>query len=257
MPRASKARSAENADIRNWAAAQGIDLKAKGPIPPKVRDQWANRDGVVASKLDSPAEHDDFTVPEPPPVRAPDVRQPFWRRWSDPKAEPARARPRVSIENIVAQAWGIGALMMNHPQVDQKGNITGMGTVPLARVLDAQAPVAGIVVNDIARGTAIDAVLQPLARAGAKGEKLFGLIGPPLIVGAICNKPELYPVLRQPLKFSLISWITISEPAMRKAEKRAKDFAEKFGEIDIDGMIDALFAPPQFAQPEPAEPAAA
>jgi len=114
--------------------------------------------------------------------------------------------------------------------------------LPMARVLDMQAPVAGIVVEDIAKHTIVDRILQPLARGGEQAEKAVGLLGPPIIVGLMTARPELYPVLRGPLKLSMMTWMEISGPAMEKAERRAAEWSEKFGAVDLDAMIDGLFA---------------
>jgi hypothetical protein len=113
--------------------------------------------------------------------------------------------------------------------------------LPVARILDLQAPVAGIIVDDMARGTIADKILQPLARMGEKGEKLFALAGPPMLVGMMTAQPQLFPVLKPMLKMSMMSWMQISKPAMEKVQKRMETFAEDFGDIDLDAMIDGLW----------------
>ena len=104
-----------------------------------------------------------------------------------------------------------------------------------------QAPVAGVIVDDLVKGTPVDRLLQPLARAGERGEKAVALVGPPLLTAMITARPEMYPALRPMLKMSLMSWLTVSGPAMKKAQENAARFAEDFGDVDLDGMIDALF----------------
>lgn len=234
-------------DIRVWAKDQGLDVAPKGKIPAAVMEQWRARAGAPEDAGEGAGEPASFggDSEETRPVH---TRPRTW--FGDRKKEKTGPAPRrVSIENVVSYAWGMGAYAMaQNPAL-----------LPVARVLDMQAPVAGIVVNDVARGTVIDKALQPLARAGEKGEKSMGLLGPPLLVGAITLRPDLYPVLRPVLKLSIMSWMEISEPAMKKAKARADKFQEKFGDVDVDGMIDALFAPPpdgMYRQPEP-EPAAA
>jgi hypothetical protein len=238
-------------DIRDWARGQGLDVAPKGKIPNTVMEQWRSSQTPAESAGAETGAASSFggDSPETRPVH---VRPRTW--FSSRKDKPAPAgtgHRRVSIENVVSYAWGMGAYAMaQNPAL-----------LPVARVLDMQAPVAGIVVNDVARGTIIDKALQPFARAGEKGEKSMGLIGPPLIVGAITLRPDLFPVLRPVLKLSMMSWMEISEPAMKKAKARAERFQEKFGDVDVDGMIDALFAPPPDGMYQPsangAEPAAA
>jgi hypothetical protein len=36
--------------------------------------------------------------------------------------------------------------------------------------------------------------------------------------------------------------MAVSGPAMKKAQENAARFAEDFGDVDLDGMIDALFS---------------
>lgn len=232
-------------DIRLWAKEQGLNVAPKGKIPTAVMEQWQQREGANA----------DYDTGEVAPVSfggdtertrpAPDRSRMWWNKQkAKDKADVTKPAPkRVSIESVVSYGWGMGAYALaQNPRL-----------IPVARVLDMQAPVAGIVVNDVARGTVIDRALQPLARAGEKGEKASGLLGPPLLVAAITLRPDLYPVLRPVLKMSIMSWMEISEPAMKKAQSRAEKFSEKFGNVDVDSMIDALFAPPPGYVPDTAE----
>jgi hypothetical protein len=239
-------------DIRAWARAEGIDVNVKGPVSQKVRERWAARNtGPAAAPETGPAPADGAETRGGSAELSPGPKQSWWKRQREPRPPrpPGLAR-RVSLENLVTTAWGIGGKMMEARML------------PVARILEMQAPVAGMVVDDLAKDTAVDVLLQPLARAGEKGERLFALAGPPLLVGAICQNPALYPVVRPMLKTSMLLWIEVSEPAMRKAQKRAKSLEEKLGGADIDAMIDALFAPPPGYEPgangqEPAAAAAA
>jgi hypothetical protein len=234
--------SSETQDIRVWAKEQGLDIAPKGKIPVAIREQWEGREVPPAA----PAEE------SPASPTSAGERKPAGRKRGLPgllargeQADKPQHR-RVSIEGIVSSAWGLGAMLLcRSPQ-----------SLPMARVLDMQAPVAGIIVNDVARGTVVDKVLQPFARAGASGEKAMALIGPPLLVGIISANPGTYPVLKPVLKASLMSWMEISAPAMKKAEQRAARWKEEFGGVDIDSMIEALFAvPPEMfsEQPSPDE----
>jgi hypothetical protein len=224
----------DNQDIRDWAIAQGISVNLKGPVRQAVRDKWAARDGEPApGGVPDPPRHGtpDTGVSEPAPASG---KRSWWKggKTAGP-IERKPSGPRVSLEPMVTTAWGLAAKAMEARML------------PVARVLQMQAPVAGLVIDDTARNTVVDQVLQPIARAGEKGERMFALVGPPILVAAICNKPEMYPVVRPILKTSVMLWMEVAEPAMKKAEKRAKAFEEKFGGVDIDAMIDALFQPPE------------
>jgi hypothetical protein len=223
-------------DIREWAAQRGIEVRPKGPVPRDVRTAYY-------------AEQVGGEVPPPPPAEPsgeappgsgetpPEVKRPWWKRDRKEPGERGKSGRRTPVDQIVGLAWEFGAFALSQePRM-----------LPVARCVSMQAPVAGLIIDEAVKGTVADKVLQPIARAGEAGEKMFGLIGPPLIVAAITGKPELFPVLRPALKMSLMQWMFISEPAMKKAEKRSRDWAERFGGVDIDGMIDQLFAPPEGA----------
>ena len=230
-------------DIREWAKSNGIDLAERGRLPKSVVEQYEARDDgppdddgpdavdgepMVITADPEPAAVEAAPVPaERRPQPAPRQRGLFTRkpRTSKPAAK------RVSIENIVSSGWGLAAMaLMRSP-----------GAVPVGRVMQMQAPVAGTIGEDLLRGTVVDRVLQPLARGGKKAELGMALAGPPLLVGIMTAKPELFPVLRPMLKMSMMSWMEISAPAVEKAQRKAERWAEKFGDVDLDGMIDSLW----------------
>jgi hypothetical protein len=55
----------------------------------------------------------------------------------------------------------------------------------MQRLLHAQAPYAGIALEDGLRDTFIDKILQPIARGQAKGEAVGGLIFPPMALALV------------------------------------------------------------------------
>lgn len=234
-------------DIRTWARDRGLPVGVRGKLSNDVIAAWeaehVNGDGAVTPEGGELGDSPGIQVT---PERRPEgdggpgarqVRGFAARMKTRSKDRPKPSRPagrRVSIENVVTYGWGgIAYAVAQNPRA-----------LPLARVLNMQAPIAGVVVEDMAKGTLIDRMLQPLARAGEKGEKGMGLLGPPVIVGVITARPELFPVLAPLLKLSLVSWLEISGPAAKKIADRAARFEEKFGDIDLDAMIESLFAPP-------------
>lgn len=245
----------ESQDIREWARVNGVEIAPKGKIPASVREQYDNREQEpqltgVSTPGESTGEgagpQADASTTTPGERKPAAGKKSWWSGESKPREPRSSRMPkrRVPIDSVVSGAWAVGARLLS-----QVRNEAGLPVaLPVSRVLDIQAPVAGVVVDDLARGTLLDKALQPLARAGESGEKAFALLGPPMIVAAISLKPELYPFLREPLKMSMMSWMEISQPAMKKAEARARKFAEQFGEVDLDGMVDALFAPPPGAE---------
>jgi len=115
--------------------------------------------------------------------------------------------------------------------------------LPVARVLDVQAPIAGLLLEDMVKNTIVDRFLQPLARIESGGEVAFALMGPPLLVAAIQAKPEMQMILVPLLKESLRTWIDVAGPKLEEVAKRDQAFQEKYGQR-IDDMIAMFFAVP-------------
>lgn len=228
----------DNQDIRVWAAANGWDIQSKGRLAADVKAAYeAAQNGHQPEPEGEPMviTMTDEAPPADVTPAAPDERKPepprkpgmFQRK---PKETGPRRR-RVSIENILSSGWALGAMALaRKPEA-----------IPVARVLDLQAPVAGIIGEELLAGTLVDRILQPLARGGRKAELATALIGPPMLVGIMTARPELHPVLRPVLKMTMMSWMELSEPAMRKVQKRQEAWAEKFGDVDLDAMIDLLW----------------
>jgi Lsr2 len=244
----------EMQDIRMWARRNGYPVAERGRLPGEVIEAYAGRDEDDGS-TDEPMLMQPATgngaAPEPeprvadrPPIEPPKPRGGLFARKPQPpgraKGGP-RPRPgRVSIENVLSTGWGIFAMALaRRPEA-----------IPVARVMDMQAPVAGLLGEELLKGTLIDRLLQPLARGGAKAEMAVALVGPPLIVGIMTAQPGTFPVLRPMLKMSMMTWMEVAEPQMRKVQKRAETWSEKFGDVDLDAMIDALWAGLPEAGPE-------
>ena len=273
----------EAQDIRVWARERGIDIGDRGRIPASLREDYeAERDGQVTTGPDgdlqlagmptpislngTPPDSDvpgpgpqpppggeraSSPAPGPGPAERPPQQPPGGRRRGllgdrkpKPPGGPRPVHKRVSIENIVSSGWALGAMALARQPT----------ALPVARVLDWQAPVAGVIVEDVAKGTLLDRVLQPLARGGEKAEKAMALAGPPLLVGIITANPSWAPALRPLLKMSMMSWFQLASPAMDKVQKRAAKFNEEFAGVDLDAMIDSLWAGvPEAGPPSPAE----
>jgi Lsr2 len=244
----------EMQDIRVWAREHGYQVADRGRLPGEVVEAYGTRNEDDGSgdepMLMQPATGNGSAaepVPGPverPPVEPPRPRAGLFARKPQPPGKPKGApRPRhnrVSIENILSTGWGIGAMALaRRPEA-----------IPVARVMDMQAPVAGLIGEELLKGTLLDRLLQPLARGGAKAEMAVALIGPPLIVGIMTAQPGTFPVLRPMLKMSMMTWMEVAEPQMRKVQKRAETWSEKFGDVDLDAMIDALWAGLPEAGPE-------
>lgn len=203
----------EDQAIRDWARATGRTVGARGRVPDELRREFeaitaeasgAPVDPAAAAPPPPPAVPDDRgaeSVSKPPgpaaqetpprKVRPPasGIRARAQRALSGsgrraPKRRPGAARAgldRVSTERLVERVWDGLARSM------QPVNL------PVARCLAWQAPTAGAIMDDAVKGTVVDRVLQPLARAEARLEKIGALVGPPVFVMAL-QLPQNQPV---------------------------------------------------------------
>lgn len=243
-------------DIREWGKNNGFDVEDGKPLPKGLRSAFMARDDkeiVTAISLkDKPetVDPDDDEPGHPTPEklaeRAPKPYKPTVverarkladrARQSAPKkatAAATRIRSRVSVDRIIERAW------------DMLGRVIQPVNLPVARVMAIQAPVAGMLLEDVIKNTIVDRALQPIARAEERGELAFALIGPPLLVGALTTEKgqAAAPILVPMLKESLRVWLTVAGPKIEIAQKREAEFAEKYG-AQIDDLIATFFAPP-------------
>lgn len=178
----------------------------------------------------------------------------FASRLLGEPARPARGKkapPRVSLEKFVARSWTM------------LGRMSSSVSKPLGNCLQAQAPMAGVLLEDIARGTVADRLLQPVARAEDKLDKVFALAAPPVLVLAIdmssglppeeaaARQAILVPMLREALRVSLEVTEAYAEAITERLAANAR-YDEQ-----VDKLIAAIFGQVQAqAEPEP-EPAPA
>lgn len=164
------------------------------------------------------------------------------RAFFTPKAKPAKLGKRVSVESVIGMAYGLVATVVK--QIPGPNDTPAL--LPISRVMEMQAPAVGIVVDDLVKGTIFDRVLQPIARTGKSGEAVWGIIGPPVLVGAIMTQPGMQGVLVPMLRESLKSYVIVAGPAMKKAKEREEKLMAELGmepDKTIDALIEQIFAP--------------
>jgi Lsr2 len=239
-------------DIREWAREHGHPVSDRGRIPKAVTEEYeASLNGgpepeweddeepvlITAHAVDPEPEPGPPAAPEPTPARVeerPPVRprRERLRRLTKPAATGKKSFPRVSTAELLGFAYaGAGYILARNPRM-----------IPVARSMDLMAPVSGEILDDVVRGTVVDRLLQPLARSGDKGRKLGAVAGFPALVAVAVARPELYPVLKPAMKMALMLSLEVSETPRRKLEQRAAKFQEKYGGVDLDSMVDAVFA---------------
>jgi hypothetical protein len=263
-------------EVRAWAVPEGI-ATSRGKLRAEVIAQWdrdhpddlyeANppRDGFTGNAPDYPADDFDAMFPdvgegdglgdtgETPPTRPKSSRsrtgtggsaggvRSLFRRGSS-KAKGKKTPPRVSTEDVWGSLWRAGAKLLTP-------------LPPLQRTLRMQAPVAGMLMDDVTRTTFIDPLLQPLARLATQGKTIQALAGPPVFVSAICLEgsramaeerepnPLFMAVATEGLRSSLMAWMDVAGPKFEIAMQREREFEEKYGQ-SVDDMMALIFAPP-------------
>jgi hypothetical protein len=270
---------AEPTDVREWARRQGIEIGDRGRIPKELQARYdAEQNGgepLVAVPDPDPAGETRPFVPGPEPRSfatgkdgqtaetppQPGKRRGIWRPRQPKTDQPARGKgapKRVSLEMWAQRGWKALAY------------IAGAGQTPTSRCLNMQAPVAGIVLDDMIKGTVVDRLAQPIARWGEGGKNVAALVGLPLLVAATERQPALYQYTRPLMAEAATEWVLLAGPAMRKAKARAAEVARELEEFELDEesvkgmverpaenpvivkMLDAIFAPMMAPEPETA-----
>ena len=269
-------------EVREWAVSEGT-AQRRGKLPASVITDWdathpndpyqadPPRDGFTGngSAPDYPDADFDANFPDPggdgdgpgdtgetPPKRPRSTakkpagfRNPFNRGKAKPGAK-KKPLPRVSTEDLLGAAWrGAAKLLTPLP--------------PLQRTLRMQAPVAGMLLDDIVQGTVVDPFLQPLARLASQGKTVQALAGPPVFVSAIMvhqmqcaaaeppaePNPLFMAIAVEGLRGSLMAWMDVAGPKFDLAMQREAEFEEKYGQR-VDDMIALIFAPPASSEQE-------
>jgi hypothetical protein len=240
----------------------------RGKLPAHLIESWNRdhpddpyepgppRDGFTGNTPDYP--DDDFDSHFPDPEALGDTGEtPPKRPKSAGRGKPAggfnlfgrgqkktgaKKKPRVTTEDLLGSLWR-GAAKLATP------------LPPLQRTLRVQAPVAGLLLEDAVKGTAIDVVLQPFARLARQGQTISAIVGAPVLVTALtmhmqtCEaqgtqpNPFVMSAGVEALRASLMTWMDIAGPKFAQAMEREKEFEEKYGQ-DVDTMIMWLLSPP-------------
>jgi hypothetical protein len=255
----------DDAEARAILREHGEEPPARGRLNP----DWITR--AEALRADAPQpDYDggvtgaDFDVTEAaePPAIIPE-RKPRKVRTGPPKptlrdrltkartgqAKPRRKHPRLSLAPIIGEFWGV------------LGAMAGRVDVPLGRVLQMEAPVAGEILEDVVKGTIVDSALQPLARAEDKAKAVAALVLPPVLVAAIEQAqtlPEqqrrnrealLMPMLVQ----SLMLWERVAGDKIEQVLEREQREAPARERAEQNArLIFAVMEQPAAPEPEPA-----
>jgi hypothetical protein len=240
-----------DAAIRAWAKEGGVAVPARGKVPDAVRAQYADAfplaDNLGLSGDETAPEHG-YAGAEPMPTRPqtggqghpdevapprPASRFSLGRSRGKSVARPKAEHRRVSLESIASGAW---TLMGNAA--------ASRGLVPTGRALALQAPVAGMILEDVLKGSPIDRLVQPLARSGETAKDVSVLFGVPVLVTLLTVKPQMADQIVPHLKSMMREWAIIAGPKIQAREKRERKAMEQLGvdETGLDAMVDTWIA---------------
>ena len=281
--------AAATTDVRQWLREQGHTVGDRGAIPGKLLEEYeAAHAGPSAEILESDypdldgAAGGDVTVAAdvPPPgsgqqegrrtssgERAPRPVKPaprrrrsgggWWRKLFGGGGKKRRTGggQRVSLGDFAEETW-LDLAWLAGP------------IPPLARILEVQAPYAGVVFDENVRGTVIDSALQPLARYSGVYRALNGLLGPPVCVLAICTQGRyleddsgrilLDPRTGRPvpdprtrmlfgmLRYSLLQMAKVSDVSAEEIGERTEAMAGRMAVVDqiVNDLFEFRASPP-------------
>ena len=265
--------------IRAALREHGIEVTARGRLRPEHIAAYQNLSGggydagVTAGDFDDAPPGDDGDGPGPDMTEA--TPRPGRGQRGTRKTE-ARARGR----GMFRRARGAGkpkAGAKKHKWVGTADVIehfwsqlawSARPIPPLQKILAAQAPMAGVILQDALRDTAIDRLaLQPAARLEDRLQAVNAMVGPPAWVmmitafGGAVTDAEGNPVFdedgnyvfdnrTQPLvgglRFSLMSWLKIGGKKAAEIQASSEELIALGDEADE--LIRWILAPPDRGQ---------
>jgi|SRR5579862_2612117 len=258
LPKGRDQVAAKSSDIRDWLREQGRAVPANGRLKAADRAAYeaahpeaADDDAAYPAEPPGGPESDSAASAEQAPRApraAPRSSAGGWLRGGrgKKKARPSKEKrtfPRVPVNRLIEHAYSDLAW-------------AAQGMPPLSRLLEAQAPLAGIVLEDKVRGTAVDAVLQPAARLEDLLDAAYGMLTPPMAVLAVmatAPAPGEEPSVAHKASFlslrhSLLVMARVGGPNLAEIEERGK--ANAAASADVDKFIAYLFDMPAPAEQE-------
>lgn len=225
---------AQSRTIRKWALETGRydDLSEMGPIPAHIRRDFREA-------------HADMPEGEPAPVAPPDASEPI--EEVAPKLQPdepvisrvaSRVRKartskprgrkvRLSVASLISEGWQYLAIGVSR------------FSAPVGWMMDNQAPVAGLVLDEPIAGTVLDKILQPFAKVEQTFDPVNALIGPLVCAYLMDRFPDQQDKIIPRLRKSLMSYARVTAPYYDKLEETETQLSEQFGGR-IDDIIESL-----------------
>lgn len=190
-----------------------------GEVAPDLRDEPDTIGDRVREAIDE-------TVKKIVPRKAAPAKAPPPKAKVTPaKAAPAKAAPakakaapakRISAGEIITSAYDHTGNWLYQSRVD----------VPVGRLMQLEAPLAGKVLDDLLAHTFIDrAVLQPLVRQWDRIEAGLTVIVPPLLLAMMERNPAIAVAASAPFEMLIAQLLSTIVPALEEQK-------EKEGELE-------------------------
>jgi hypothetical protein len=267
---------ASDAEIRAWAQASGRDVSARGRVSADDKEAYAAAhnggqadypDGMTGDDFGGPIAEADDPADDPGavPLDDPDMYEAAPRTVTPkvtsrltsrrlagrlkrgkpsggPKPKPKPKKPRISTAELTGSAWRIMAKLATP-------------IPPLYRTLRLQSVIAGPLIDDAVKGTAVDLFLQPAARLAQSGQTGAALLAPNMAIGmmawhgAQCAKAgtEPNPLIMQGcaemLRYGLIAMMRAGGDAFAAQLAREQDDERRYG-ADVDMIMAWIMEPP-------------
>lgn len=224
---------------------------------PRARKAAEPAPDVILSDVFTEANPEDqSTDDQPKDLFSPDEEKPTAPDdgFGDREARPRPLAKRTSAASLISMAYaGVGTAL-----------IQSQSDIPVGRVLQFQAPLAGNKFDELIAGTWLDTFLQPLVKQADKVEGIGALIMFPLLVGAYERNPAIgtmvEPILREVIRANLVDMA----PVIRKRASEEKRAASALGDLGeamgmekgadpIDAVLSSIFAAPPGMEENPGE----
>jgi len=272
--------SAATTDVREWAKAQGYEVGDKGRLSRALRDEYDAAHQEPGGEPGAPPGPEDEAGPgggydggvteaDFPPGPAAAEPAADGAQEAAGEARPRRvARTRRPARTFAERVWGGGGdkakrPAKKHPRVSLKGFAEDMfldlawtfqGLPPLEKILYLQAPLAGQVVEDTVKGTAVDRVLQPAARFDRQFKAVEALTAPAWVAAIMVRgrkdengdySPETK-LMFSGLRHALLSMSRITDTDFEQLKTKSEELRTASGQIDA--MIAWLFEMPDLTE---------
>jgi hypothetical protein len=268
---------ANTTDVRAWLKEQGTEVADRGKLKREYHDAYeqAHPAAGPGAGLEPEGDYDqgvteaDFiTADDPPglPAETPPADAEGHTAERRPRAVASARKPRRSFRERV---WGgEGTKAKRPPSKHKRVSLRGLAEdafldaawtfqalPPIEKILYLQAPMAGVVIEDSIRGTALDRLAQPVARADQKFKAIEGLTAVLWVTGIMLRgrrdesgeySPETK-LMFSGLRHSLLS-MTRTVERFDFEEQKAKADELRSASGQIDAMIAYIFEMPELTE---------